>query len=99
MIGAGERVAASSIEVRVADECVVRGVLVVTPWSEVCRSAAVDGDEVETAAALLRALSGRERLQFALHRPEGVMALHEICAATPTGVMLAFRCEGPWLRS
>jgi len=101
LIGLIERGAAgaSGGEVRVAEAETVRGVLAAAPGPEGARSAGLDAAGLDAAEALLRALPPRERLQLGLHRPETVTALNRVCAATPTGVMLAFRCDGPWLRA
>jgi ribosomal protein S18 acetylase RimI-like enzyme len=70
--------------------------LVVAPGPESTRSTGLDADNIEVAEALFKALRPREPLQFGLHRPETVTALNRVCTATPTGVMLAFRHDGPW---
>ena len=101
LIGLIERGASGSsgVEVRLAEEGAIRGVLVVAPGPEDGRSAGRDAECVGAAAALLRALPAGERLQLALHRPEAAAAVSGIGAVTPAGVMLAFRCDGPWLRA
>jgi ribosomal protein S18 acetylase RimI-like enzyme len=100
LIGAIERgIAGGGIEVRVADDGAVRGVLAVAPGPEGSRSVGLDARDAETTEALLRALRFGERLQFGLHREETVNALERVCAATPAGVMLGFRADGPWLRA
>ena len=101
LIGLIERGAAggSGLEVRVADDGMIHGVLIVAPGPEGTRSAGLDAASLEAAEALLQALPAGERLQLGLHRPEVVTALNRVCTATPTGVMLAFRCDGPWLRA
>jgi GNAT superfamily N-acetyltransferase len=96
LIAAVERGAVGAVQVRVAGEAEVRGVLVVAPGPEGTRSTGLDADSIEAAEALLAALRPREPLQFGLHRPESVTALSRVCAVTPTGVMLAFRHDGPW---
>ena len=100
LIGAIERgIAGGGVEVRVAEDGAVRGVMAVAPGPEGSRSVGVDAADRDAAEALLRALRFGERLQFGLHRPETVTALERVSAATPGGVMLAFRCDGPWLRA
>jgi GNAT superfamily N-acetyltransferase len=101
LIGLIERSASgvSEVEVRVAEDGTIRGVLVVAPGPEAGRSAGLDAEGPDVAAALLGALPARERLQVGLHRPEAATVLSRICTATPTGMMLAFRCDGPWLRA
>jgi GNAT superfamily N-acetyltransferase len=100
LIGAIERgIAGGGIEVRVAEEGAVRGVLAVAPGPEGSRSVGLDARDQEAAEALLRALRFGERLQFGLHRPQTVAALERVCAAAPAGVMLGFRADGPWLRA
>lgn len=93
VLGGGE------VEIRVAEEGRLRGVLVVAPGPEGARTAGLDAESTTAAEALLRALPVWERLQLALHRPEAVAVLSQIGATTPAGVMLAFRCDGPWLRT
>jgi RimJ/RimL family protein N-acetyltransferase len=87
------------VEIRVAEEDGIRGALVTSPGPEGTRSVGLDAENPEAAEALLRALSVGERLQVGLHRMEVIAALDRICTATPTGVMLAFRSNGPWLRA
>jgi GNAT superfamily N-acetyltransferase len=100
LIGAIERgIAGGGIVVRVAEDDAVRGVLAVAPGPEGSRSVGLEARDAETTEALLRALRFGERLQFGLHREETVTALERICAATPAGVMLGFRGDGPWLRA
>jgi GNAT superfamily N-acetyltransferase len=100
LIGAIERgISGGGVEVRVAEDEAVRGVLAVAPGPEGARSAGLDAEDLDVAEALLRALRFGERLQFGLHRPETVTALERVCTATPAGVMLAFRCDGPWLQA
>ena len=89
----------SGTEVRVAEEGMIRGALVVAPGPDGTRSAGLDAESMGAVEALLRALPAGERLQLALHRPQAVAAISGICAATPAGVMLGFRCDGPWLRA
>jgi RimJ/RimL family protein N-acetyltransferase len=98
LIGAVERSVLHSVQVRVAGDETVCGILVVVPGPEGARSAGLDTDRIEVAETLLKALRPGEPLQFGLHRPETVTALHRVCLATPTGVMLAFRHDGPWPR-
>jgi RimJ/RimL family protein N-acetyltransferase len=98
LIAAVERGAVGAVQVRVADQEAVQGVLVVAPGPEGTRSTGLDAESIEAAEALLRALRPQEPLQFGLHRPESVTALNRVCQATPTGVMLAFRHDGPWPR-
>jgi GNAT superfamily N-acetyltransferase len=97
LIGAVEQGASQSIEVKVAEAGAVRGVLVIGPGPEEIRSVGLDADDAAAAEALLRALRPGERLQFGLHRPESVAVLNRVCRVSPTGVMLAYRCDGPWL--
>ncbi len=100
LIGLVERSAfGGGVDVRVVEEEGVRGALVTSPGPEGTRSVGLDADGLEPAEAMLRALSLGERLQVGLHRPEMIVALNRVCAATPTGVMLAFRGDGPWLRA
>jgi RimJ/RimL family protein N-acetyltransferase len=98
LIGAVERGAIHSVQLRVVEEGMLSGVLVVAPGPEGTRSAGLDADRIEAAEALFQALRPQEPLQFGLHRPETVTALHRVYLATPTGVMLAFRHDGPWPR-
>jgi GNAT superfamily N-acetyltransferase len=96
LISAVERGAAGGVQVRVAEEGAVRGVLVVAPGPDGTRSTGLDADCAGVAEALLRALRSNEQFQFGLHRSEAMTALSRVCTATPTGVMLAFRHNGPW---
>jgi GNAT superfamily N-acetyltransferase len=98
LIAAVERGPVGVVQVRVVEAAgLVRGVLVMGPGPEGSRSVGLDADDVAAAEALLRAPRVRERLQFGLHRPEGVTALDRVWVTAPTGVMLAFRADGPWL--
>ncbi len=99
LIAAVERSPAGNLQVLVAEADAVRGVLVMAPGPEGTRSTGLDAGGIDSAEALLRGMSVREQVQFGLHRPESVTALNRVCVATPTGVMIAFRGDGPWLRA
>lgn len=100
LIGAIERRSRGrgSLEVRMVEDGTVRGVLVVVPGPDGSRCAGLDADDLATAELLLQALRPKERLQFALHRPQAVTVLHRLYVTAAAGVMLAFRCNGPWLQ-
>lgn len=91
--------AASGVDVHVAEDEAIRGVRVTSPGPEGTRSVGLDAESPEAAGALLRGLCAGERLQVGVHRPELLPVLDRVCAAMPAGEMLAFRCNGPWLRS
>jgi GNAT superfamily N-acetyltransferase len=100
LIGLIERSASGGgVDIRVAEENGIRGALVTSPGPEGTRAVGLDAQSLEAAEALLRALSIGERLQVGLHRPEMITALNRVCTATPTGTMLGFRSDGPWLRA